>query len=69
MDNLLELLRIVSLTSLSDKWSWEFDSSGFFSLKSARRQIDFARLAVGNVPTRWNKYVLIKVKIVFFWVK
>lgn len=62
-ENLMGLLRPIVLTSIPDKWSWVFGSSGTFSVNTIRRQIDSVRLPVGNIAMRWNKYVPIKVNI------
>nr|KAJ0208350.1 hypothetical protein LSAT_V11C500259680 [Lactuca sativa] len=62
-DNLMELISTIVLGSHPDRWYWELDSTGLFSVKSIRRYIDDVRLLVGGAITRWNKYVRIKVNV------
>lgn len=59
----LELLSSMELGSQPDRWNWELDNSGIFSVSSIRRYIDDFRLLVGGIVTRWNKFVPIKVNV------
>lgn len=63
LENLVGLLLSVVMTSIPDKWTRDFDSSGSFSVKSTRRHIKSFRLPVGSIAKRWNKYVQIKINI------
>ncbi|GJW09363.1 RNA-directed DNA polymerase, eukaryota [Tanacetum coccineum] len=56
----------VSLSNLCDRWIWRLDSSGLFSVKSAREFIDESFLPKSDTSTRWVKYIPIKINI-FAW--
>ncbi|GKA77246.1 RNA-directed DNA polymerase, eukaryota [Tanacetum coccineum] len=56
----------VILPNSNDRWVWSIDSSGEFSVKSARSFIDESLLPTVGSPTRWVKVVPIKVNI-FAW--
>lgn len=60
LNNLLDLLSLVSLGSHMDKWLWSFDTSSVFSIRSARRLIDEVWLPQRTLNTRWNKFIPIK---------
>ncbi|GJY98272.1 RNA-directed DNA polymerase, eukaryota [Tanacetum coccineum] len=56
----------VLLSQSSDRWIWRLDSSGEFSVKSARNYIDDSFLPKSEAPTRWIGSIPIKVNI-FAW--
>ncbi|GJV26975.1 RNA-directed DNA polymerase, eukaryota, partial [Tanacetum coccineum] len=56
----------IILHNISDRWIWKLDSSGAFSVKSARNFIDDSFLPKMDVPTRWVKSIPIKINI-FAW--
>ncbi|GKA42446.1 RNA-directed DNA polymerase, eukaryota, reverse transcriptase zinc-binding domain protein [Tanacetum coccineum] len=56
----------VILSNSNDRWVWTLDSSGEFSVKTARSYIDEFFLPTVGAPTRWVKVVPIKINI-FAW--
>nr|GEZ48051.1 hypothetical protein [Tanacetum cinerariifolium] len=50
-----QILSSVSLSSVSDRWSWTLHGLGDFSVKSAREEIDKHVLAVSSSQNRWSK--------------
>ncbi|GKF85538.1 RNA-directed DNA polymerase, eukaryota, partial [Tanacetum coccineum] len=60
---LVDSISSVVLSQSSDRWVWRLDSSGDFSVKSARPFIDDSFLPKEEVPTRWVKFIPIKVNI------
>lgn len=57
------LLENVNIGNGSDSWSWDLDTEGKLTVKSARIHIDEVITHPSNLPTRWNKYVPIKVNV------
>ncbi|GKA68001.1 reverse transcriptase domain-containing protein [Tanacetum coccineum] len=56
----------IILPQINDRWVWNLESSGEFSVKSARSFIDDSLLPKLDAPTRWVKVVPIKINI-FSW--
>ncbi|GKC86090.1 RNA-directed DNA polymerase, eukaryota, reverse transcriptase zinc-binding domain protein [Tanacetum coccineum] len=56
----------ILLSQANDRWVWNLESSGEFSVKSTRIFIDNALLPKLDAPTRWIKVVPIKINI-FAW--
>ncbi|GKB95960.1 RNA-directed DNA polymerase, eukaryota [Tanacetum coccineum] len=56
----------VMLPNISDRWSWQLDSTGIFSMKSVREFIDDSLLPRSAARTRWVKHIPIKINI-FAW--
>ncbi|GKD84551.1 retrovirus-related pol polyprotein from transposon TNT 1-94 [Tanacetum coccineum] len=59
-------LESVVLADSNDRWIWLLDSSGEFSVKSARSHIDDILLPTVSSSTRWVNVVPIKINI-FAW--
>nr|GEV42325.1 RNA-directed DNA polymerase, eukaryota [Tanacetum cinerariifolium] len=66
LSQILELINMVSLSSLEDRRFWDLNGEGNFRVKDARILIDDVFLPKSNVPTRWVKSIPIKVNI-FAW--
>nr|GEZ88003.1 RNA-directed DNA polymerase, eukaryota [Tanacetum cinerariifolium] len=62
-DHLLDSLEGVMLNPSEDRWSWDLNGLGEFSVASARRYIDNNRLPDISSKTRWIKEVPIKVNV------
>nr|GEY47987.1 RNA-directed DNA polymerase, eukaryota [Tanacetum cinerariifolium] len=62
-DHLLDSLEGVMLNPSKDRWSWDLNGSGEFSVALARRYIDNNRLPDISSKTRWIKEVPIKVNV------
>nr|GEY70803.1 RNA-directed DNA polymerase, eukaryota, reverse transcriptase zinc-binding domain protein [Tanacetum cinerariifolium] len=62
-DHLLDSLEGVMLNPSKDRWSWDLNGLGEFSVASARRYIDNNRLPDISSKTRWIKEVPIKVNV------
>nr|GFD06706.1 RNA-directed DNA polymerase, eukaryota, reverse transcriptase zinc-binding domain protein [Tanacetum cinerariifolium] len=45
----------ISLSSVSDRWSWTLHGLGDFSVKSAREEIDKHVLIISSSQNRWSK--------------
>nr|GFA30585.1 RNA-directed DNA polymerase, eukaryota [Tanacetum cinerariifolium] len=60
---LVELVQSISLMPINDRWVWNLESSGEFSVAYIRRIIDEMRFPNIGDTTRWVKYIPIKVNI------
>ncbi|GJR29249.1 hypothetical protein Tco_1105481 [Tanacetum coccineum] len=54
---LVELVRSVTIVPSADRWNWNLESTGIFSVASARRRIDEICLPNIGEETRWVKYL------------
>ncbi|GKB78475.1 RNA-directed DNA polymerase, eukaryota, reverse transcriptase zinc-binding domain protein [Tanacetum coccineum] len=66
LDQLVRLeddLKVVVLSSNDDRWVWELESTGDFSVSSIRNLIDKKFLPNVELKTRWNKFIPIKINI------
>nr|GEU36328.1 RNA-directed DNA polymerase, eukaryota, reverse transcriptase zinc-binding domain protein [Tanacetum cinerariifolium] len=61
--NLKALVQNVILDPMEDRWKWDLESSGDFSVASIRKRIDGITLLEVNSKSRWIKYVPIKVNV------
>ena len=62
----MDALTNVSFSDEADKWIWNVDNSHVFSVSNARQLIDDVNLSSGIHPTKWSKFVPIKINI-FAW--
>ncbi|GJT59524.1 RNA-directed DNA polymerase, eukaryota, reverse transcriptase zinc-binding domain protein, partial [Tanacetum coccineum] len=53
-DSLVELVRSVTIVPSADRWNWNLESTGIFSVASARRRIDEICLPNIGEETRWD---------------
>ncbi|PWA76249.1 RNA-directed DNA polymerase, eukaryota [Artemisia annua] len=63
---LVDALTNVSFNDEADKWVWNIENSHIFSVSNARQLIDDINIPSGNPPTKWSKFVPIKINI-FAW--
>ncbi|GJV46146.1 RNA-directed DNA polymerase, eukaryota [Tanacetum coccineum] len=63
---LVDKVAPVVLSNLNDRWVWTLESSGEFSVRSARSYIDDALLPTVGAPTRWVSVVPIRINV-FAW--
>nr|GEX33594.1 RNA-directed DNA polymerase, eukaryota [Tanacetum cinerariifolium] len=61
-----QILSSISLSPVSDRWSWTLHGLGDFSVKSAREEIDKHVLVVSPSQNRWSKVLPIKLNV-FSW--
>ncbi|GKF98519.1 hypothetical protein Tco_0297302, partial [Tanacetum coccineum] len=52
-ESLVELVRFVTIVPSADRWNWNLESTGIFSVASARRRIDEICLPNIGEETRW----------------
>ncbi|GKC59272.1 hypothetical protein Tco_1086870 [Tanacetum coccineum] len=64
--HLSALLATVTLSQSEDRWTCDLNGEGVFRVKDVRNLLDEHFLPNAGVPTRWIKYVPIKVNI-FAW--
>ncbi|GKB15981.1 RNA-directed DNA polymerase, eukaryota, reverse transcriptase zinc-binding domain protein [Tanacetum coccineum] len=69
LDNLSDMIRSVNLVPMADRWVWNLESSGDFSVSSIRKVIDEKRFPSVCSKTRWVKYVSIKVNVLAWKIK
>ncbi|GJX21321.1 RNA-directed DNA polymerase, eukaryota [Tanacetum coccineum] len=62
-DMVEDLVKTISLTPIYDRWNWELESSGDFSVASVQNLIDSRILPNLEYKTRWINYVPIKVNV------
>nr|GEX33215.1 RNA-directed DNA polymerase, eukaryota [Tanacetum cinerariifolium] len=63
---LYEILEPVILSSSKDRWTCDLSDDGEFRVKEVRSLLDNIFLPSANVPTRWVKFIPIKINI-FAW--
>nr|GEX73476.1 hypothetical protein [Tanacetum cinerariifolium] len=61
LEELTVAIQDVSLTSSRDRWVWELNGTGDFSVSSIRNLIDSKLLPKGDFKTKWIRHVPIKV--------
>ncbi|GJV32300.1 RNA-directed DNA polymerase, eukaryota [Tanacetum coccineum] len=66
MEYLSQALNSVKLRDEPDRWIWELDVTGCFSVASVRRYIEDQMCVRRGSPTRWLRLVPIKVNV-FAW--
>ncbi|GKA49396.1 RNA-directed DNA polymerase, eukaryota [Tanacetum coccineum] len=66
MVDLYTLLEAVSLSNSQDRWICDLTGDGEFRVKEVRNYIDDMLLPSHSEPTRWVKYIPIKINI-FAW--
>ncbi|KAJ9551779.1 LOW QUALITY PROTEIN: hypothetical protein OSB04_015824 [Centaurea solstitialis] len=65
-ENLASICESSRLGTGEDRWIWELEASGLFSVASLRRAIDDMRLGSSNHRTIWTKEVPGKVRILLW---
>ncbi|GJW56754.1 RNA-directed DNA polymerase, eukaryota [Tanacetum coccineum] len=63
------MISSVNLVPMADRWVWNLESSGDFSVSSIRKVIDEKRFPSVCSKTRWVKYVSIKVNVLAWKIK
>ena len=58
-----DLLFVVSIAPIADRWAWTRNSSGEFTVASARQISDDKSSAGGEFKTSWIRYIPNKVNI------
>ncbi|GJR44831.1 RNA-directed DNA polymerase, eukaryota [Tanacetum coccineum] len=62
-------VRSVTIVPSADRWNWNLESTGIFSVASARRRIDEICLPNIGEETRWVKCVPIKINVLAWKIK
>lgn len=57
------MLSQVVLSARSDRWEWELETNGEFTVGSTRCYIDKCILPSGSIAAKWCRLVPIKVKV------
>ncbi|GKC65640.1 RNA-directed DNA polymerase, eukaryota, reverse transcriptase zinc-binding domain protein [Tanacetum coccineum] len=63
LELLYKCLEGISLSNSNDRWSWNLDGTGEFSVASVRKHIDEVLLPDSSKKTRWIKEVPIKINV------
>ncbi|GKD97186.1 hypothetical protein Tco_1381083 [Tanacetum coccineum] len=66
LEQLTNLLDLVSLSNMEDRCFWDLNGEGVFQVKDVRPVLDETFLPKENIPTRWVKSIPIKVNV-FIW--
>ncbi|GKC82789.1 RNA-directed DNA polymerase, eukaryota, partial [Tanacetum coccineum] len=66
LDLLQEVIQNVILSNIDDRWTWDLNGDGVFRVRDVRVHLDDFFLPKADTPTRWVKFVPIKVNI-FAW--
>nr|GEX54828.1 RNA-directed DNA polymerase, eukaryota, reverse transcriptase zinc-binding domain protein [Tanacetum cinerariifolium] len=66
LENMRDNLGLCSLSLQDDRWYWDLNGDGEFMVKYVRNLLDEAVLPHAGYPTRWVKYIPIKINI-FAW--
>nr|GEW44946.1 RNA-directed DNA polymerase, eukaryota, reverse transcriptase zinc-binding domain protein [Tanacetum cinerariifolium] len=69
LSGLISKVGDIRLVNKSDRWIWDLESSGSFSVASMRKEIDLMRLDEVSSQTRWIKEVPIKLNVLAWKVK
>ena len=62
----LEVVQGVQLCHVPDRLGWSLDSSDSFSVASVRHALDNGLVPSGDMGTRWNNWVPIKINILIW---
>nr|GEX74538.1 RNA-directed DNA polymerase, eukaryota, reverse transcriptase zinc-binding domain protein [Tanacetum cinerariifolium] len=62
----VDLVDSITLAPMEDRWVWNLEHSGEFSVASIRRKIDDSRFPTIGDKIRWVKFVPIKINV-FAW--
>ncbi|GKE97395.1 RNA-directed DNA polymerase, eukaryota [Tanacetum coccineum] len=64
--HIFDLLGLVILSNMEDRWVWDLNGYGEFRVKDVRTLLDETFLPKADIHTRWIKTIPIKVNI-FAW--
>ncbi|KAJ9556523.1 hypothetical protein OSB04_011137 [Centaurea solstitialis] len=67
IDQLKDIVKLLSTSEKSDTWRWEGDPSGSFSVKSLRIIIDNVLNSPFAGPTSWSKRLPPPAKTIWSW--